>query len=273
MTSSSNSSFYYLDSNAVTSLWDKWTTYSPEGRTGDDIKLSPFSIVVLSEYGVAECITIPHTSNAYKKHLCLFSIFPKIRVFKPITIFDQKKPEHDKSSIQELLNKNDFLGKVAALRTSALLTTEGRSNLQKDLQHKYEGIQAAALESFGETASGEDMRLSLDDIIDAICKTHKLSPKESKYDFYQLVMRIYVAKRQKLIKGINYKKVERNLNEKIDSYHLSYLPYVRGFVTSDYDLYNIAQTLSKHFDLGVEVLKPDDFWSLWLRNHLLGNDK
>lgn len=264
---SHNLSYFYLDSNAVSALWDLWTNYQNRGQTGDSILRTPFSEVVISDYTLDECLTIQLASNPYKKHLCMFLIYPQIKIMKPITIFDGKKSEHDASSISDLFHKKDYLQNVIALRASALVTNEARLSLEKDIENKKQGeIIAQHFPQFENKCNYAD-RLSLEDAIRKIIIEKNISPENSKYDFYQLCMNIFVAKRKRAIKGLEYKNSSRNLNEQIDSYHLSYLPYVQGFVTNDKGMTLLAKALNMYFGLGVKVIDANEYWELWVKNN------
>lgn len=272
---------YYLDGNAVSYLWDKYTKYTTTGRTGDDIVLSPFSETILSEYVVDEMLTIPieRASDAYKKHVAFLSIFPYIPVLKSITKFT--KSDFDRNFTKELLMPREFAGQVAAMRALALVTPEHRKDLETDVENKNTGIEDAK-KFLNRDSSGSviyvnsNERIALKQAIAMIIDEQQLNPLSSSYDFHILCMNLFVATRNRLIRVPDmkiYKNEKSTLNSQIDFYHLSYLPYVYGFVTNDKYLNLVAKELVDYLNLDKVVYTSDEYWRYWLHKILSGSYK
>jgi hypothetical protein len=248
-----------------------------EGKTGDDISLSPFSNAVLSEYIIDELLTIPIDSaaNAYKKHFLFLLTFPEIPVFKSITQFS--KESLDSITQYELLRERDFAGQVAAKRALALTSPEHLRDLQTDIKNKLTGLEAAKMffvrDSTGKVLyTDEKNRITVAEAIERIVAEQKLMPVESAYDFYILCMSLYVATRDRLIKVGKDKKGENAaLNMQIDFYHLSYLPFVNEFVTNDNYLCRVAKELIKYLRLDKTVRSGQEYLNLWFHELLSGD--
>jgi len=270
-----SSSYYYLDGNAVTFLWDRYTQYKKEGSSNDPIALSPFVDAVVSEYTLDELITIP-IGTAYKKHLCFLMIFQELPVFTSITKFDAKTLNNSREG--DILLPSDFLPGLVTIRSLALASPEYRGYLEQDIQSKEQARIGAEL--FLKNPLGgyfeyvdPKKRISLRETIIKIIQDHQLTPSDP-YDFYQLCMHLFVATRNRLIDvPAKYRKgPSRTLSHQIDFYHLSYLPFVKGFVTSDTYLSLVARELVSYLDLKREILNKEDFWKRWIKTHLVALD-
>ncbi len=271
--------FYYLDGNAVSYLWDKYTEYTQDGQTGDDMSLSPFSEAALSVYVIDELLTIPidSASNAYKKHLALLTIFPKLPVLKAIT---QLTPEElNRVHTKELLMPNEFAGQIALKRLLAFAAPEHRQDLETDLENKKAALEDAKRFLMRDSSSSiiyvdPQRRITLNEAITRIVTELKLDPKAYPWDFHLLCMHLYVATRNRLITvpGLKIYKGENSmLNAQIDFYHLSYLPFTSGFVTNDKYLNMIANEIVNYFSLAKTIYTCEEYWKLWLHKLLGGN--
>jgi hypothetical protein len=270
-----NAEVYYVEGHAATVLWDGYVKYKQEGQSGDDITLSPFANTVVSEYVIDELVTIPVDHNAFKKHVLMLSIFPTLPVTAAIT---KVTPQQlDVSDLSDLLLEPGFAGLVGSKRAAALVSAPDLADLEQDLKNKEAGRQAA--ERFlQKDAAGNIVyinppeRISIRDAIKRIVDERQLKPRESNYDFHLLCMHLYAATRSRLIDvATRFRKgPSQMLNHQIDFYHLSYLPFVKGFITDDTYLTMVAQELIDYLDLNKEVITGDEFHSRWLRRLLGG---
>jgi len=270
-----DSHFYYLDGNAVTFLWDSYTTYKREGATGDPIAFSPFKDAVVSEYTLDELITIP-ISTPYKKHLAFLSIFQDLPVFSSITKFS---PEELASATEiDILAAPEFLKGLVTTRLLALTSPEYRGYLEQDIQNKATARLTAELHLKNPLGGYFDYvdpenRISIRETIAQIISTYKLDPVASPYDFHLLCMHLFVATRDRLIDvPAKYRKgPTKTLSHQIDLYHLSYLPFVEGFVTNDAYLSLVATEVVQYLSLNKKIVSMEEFWTRWIRVHLLGS--
>lgn len=272
---SGNTEIYYVEGHAATVLWDGYVKYKQEGQTGDDITLSPFANTVVSEYVIDELVTIPTDHNAFKKHVLMLSIFPTLPVIAAITKIAPQ--QLDVSDLGDLLLEPGFAGAVGSKRAAALVSAPDLADLEQDLRNKEAGRQAA--ERFlQKDATGSIIytdpsdRINIGNAIRRIIEERQLKPRESNYDFHLLCMYLYAATRNRLIDvATRFRKgPSQMLNHQIDFYHLSYLPFVKGFITDDTYLTMVARELIDYLELDKEVVTGDEFRSRWFRGLLGG---
>jgi len=270
--------YYYVEGHAVTVLWDSYVKYKQEGQTGDDITLSPFQDVAFSEYVIDELVTIPVSHNSFKKHTLLLSVFPKLPVLVAIT--KPTKQQLDAFGLDDLLLDPNFAGVVGSKRAAALVSASDLADLEQDIRNKGAGKLAAEL-YLQKDAAGNVVyvdpadRISIRDAIELIIGEHDLNPGESNHDFHLLCMYLYAATRNRLI-GVATKFRKgpaQMLNHQIDFYHLSYLPFVDGFVTDDTYLAMITKGLIDYLSLNKKVITGDEFRTRWMRRLLGGQER
>ena len=64
------------------------------------------------------------------------------------------------------------------------------------------------------------------------------------------------------------KGASRHLNQQIDFYHLSYIPFVDGFVTNDKALRSTALVLTERFRPLTSIYSVDEYHRSWIRDRL-----
>lgn len=257
----------YFDGNAASTLWDWHTKVTGEGQTGDSRSESPFSNAVLSDFALDEMISIP-VSNAFKKHLALLTIFPDIPVLLPLEQVDINDAEHDRSI---LVRESNFLPSVAGLRARALIgDLMAVSSLEQDIDNKKGRIAADVTAAQSRMHVQKPQRIDLEQAIALAVREANLEPGSSSVDFFKLCKRLYEFEISRLIDrpSAERKGASRQLNQQIDYYHLSYLPFVNGFVTDDRTLRSTALVLSEQFHPSTSIYSVDEYHRSWIRNRL-----
>ncbi len=236
----------YFDGNAITALWDWHTAVHPHGKTGDSRERTPFQHAVLSDFSLSEIITNP-IDNAYLKHVVFLTIFPDLPVLRPLDGLDIGAAQRDRSLI---LNPPDFLPGVIPTR---LLAAAGHPEAvrahEQDLAGKQKRIQEDIAAAAGQEYVPVHLRKPLGEVIDEVVALRGLRPSQSAVDFFELCKHLFGCERTRYIDRPtgDRKTARRYLNLQIDYYHLSYLPFVDGFVTDDAVLRDTATDLVGRF--------------------------
>ncbi len=260
--------WFYFDGNAVSALWDWHTKVTTEGKTGDPRSTSPFSDAVLSDFSLDELITIP-IGNAYKKHLALLAVFPDIPVLLPLEQVDLAEAERDRSV---LVREPNFLSSVAALRARAVIGDPvAVDGLKTDIGNKKARIDRDVAASRWHQFVPKDQRVDLDDVVTLAVNEHGLHPESSSTDFFSLCRVLFQSEMARLTdrSSTARKGASRQLNQQIDYYHLSYIPFVDGFVTEDATLRATARALCQRFRPSVKVYSIEEYHRHWIRSQLL----
>jgi hypothetical protein len=259
----------YFDGNALTWLWDWYTEVHPEGQTGDAREASPFAHAVISDFVVDEIVT-HQISDAYKKHVLLLAIFPDIPVLVSLESADLAAAQ---SHRELLLRPADFLAKVVTTRLLALAGhPEALRGLAEDIANKQSRIDADAARAID--YAPKHQRVPFDEAVTAAIQAQRLDPKHSAFDFFQLCTTLYSLEMRRFIDRSNRERkgASRSLNQQIDHYHLTYLPFVDEFVTNDAVLARTAADLVRIVGLQTVVHTTSSYLNEWLRGQLLAKD-
>lgn len=112
--------------------------------------------------------------------------------------------------------------------------------------------------------------MEFESAVAAVVEKLHLDPANSAHDFFALCRSLYEFENARLI---NRPAEDRRgpawwLNQQIDHYHLSYLPFVDVFVTDDAVLRKTAGSLSQTFRPNVQVCSVQTFLGQWIRSSL-----
>ena len=263
---SSSTTWAYFDGNAITQLWDWYTEVKVEGRTGDPRDATPFADTVLSDFVLDEIITNPIT-DAYKKHLLLLMIYPDIPILRALESMDLSEAQRSR---EVLLRPPEYLKNAIGSRTLALVGhQEGLDALASDMANKQARIDQDAVRSSQYVT--KDQRVSFDAAVMHAVSIGNLQPGASARDFFDLCMTLYSYEVHRYIDrpSSERKGGRRLLNQQIDFYHLSYLPFVEVFITNDTVLGRAAADLIRIYCLPVEVETAETYLSKWIRRQLM----
>jgi hypothetical protein len=256
----------YFDGNALTRLWDWYTEVHPDGQTGDPREASPFARAVMSDFVLDEILTHP-ISDAYKKHLLLLTIFPDVPVLVPLDSADLAAAQIHRDV---LLRPADFLSGAVGTRLLALAgQPDALRGLATDIANKQSRIDADAAR--GSQYVPKQLRVPFDEAVAVAIAVRRLDPTSSARDFFDLCMSLYSFEATRFIdRPANERKgASRLLNQQIDYYHLTYLPFVDEFVTDDTVLARTAADLVRIFGLSTDVHTTTSYLSAWMREQLL----
>jgi hypothetical protein len=256
----------YFDGNALTWLWDWYTEVRQEARTGAAREASPFAHAVISDFVIDEIVT-NQIGNAYKKHLALLAIFPDIPVLVSLESADLAAAQTDR---ELLVRPADFLAKVVATRSLAVAGhPEALHGLAEDIANKQDRINADKTRAI-EYAS-KRQRVPFDEAVAAVIQARRLDPRHSAHDFFQLCTMLYDLETKRFIDRPAHERkgAGRLLNQQIDHYHLTYLPFVDEFVTGDVVLARNATDLVRLVGLQTVVHATSSYLSEWMREQLL----
>ena len=258
----------YFDGNAITKLWDWYTYVHPDGQTGDPRGASPFQHAVISDYGLDEIVTNP-IGNAYVMHVHFLTIFPDIPVLQSLNIVDIPAAQADRTI---LLRPADYIQTSIGGRWLALVGhPEAVAALEQDVGRKQARIKADIDAAVGKRYVPKEFRVPFSDAIAMTAAQRGLDPAASAHDFFALCEVLYSYEVSRFIDrpSRERKGPSRQLNQQIDHYHLSYLPFVDAFVTDDVVLHQMAKELGASYYPNVEIDDVDSYLEKWIRRKLL----
>lgn len=215
-----------------------------------------------------EIVTNP-ISNAYAKHLVLLTIFPDIPVMQALNLVDIPVALANRAL---LLRPADYLQNSIGGRLLALLGhADSRAALEHDIENKQARIRADVAAAVGRQYVSKPHRVPLADAVAIASASRGLDPTNSAQDFLELCQLLYSYEVNRFIDrpSSERKGPSRQLNQQIDHYHLSYLPFVDGFVTDDAVLHEMAAFLAAAYHPGVEVDSVTSYHEKWIRAKLL----
>lgn len=256
----------YFDGNALTWLWDWYTEVHPDGSTGAAREASPFAHAVISDFVIDEIVT-NQIGNAYKKHLVLLTIFSDIPVLVSLESADLAAAQTDR---ELLLRPVDFLANVVATRSLALAGhPEALRGLAEDIANKQNRISADMTRAI--EYAPKRQRVPFDEAVAAVIQARRLDPRHSAHDFFQLCTTLYDLETKRFIDRPAHERKgpKRLLNQQIDHYHLTYLPFVDEFVTEDVVLARTAADLVRLVGLPTVVHTTSSYLREWMRAQLL----
>jgi hypothetical protein len=223
---------------------------------------------VLSDFSLDEIITNP-VDNVYKKHLLLLMIFPDIPVLRSLDTVDFAAAEADRNV---LLRPTDYLSSTFSTRTLAMVgAPEALRGLQSDIANKHSRIQADVASSLAIQYVPKGQRVNFGTAVAALVQTRSLNPAQSAADFFELCKLLFQLDVSRLIDrpSSDRKGPSRLLNQQIDYYHLSYLPFVDAFVTDDNVLRQMASELRTTFLPSRKIHTVESYRSAWNRRQLM----
>ena len=260
----------YLDSNAVTKLWNDYVRHTGEGSSELDYSLTPFKNAVISEYVLDEMLMVEN-QDSVKRHAAFITIFQRISLLKAITTIIK----------EGINNPSDFYApanlasSVAISRLTEVLTGELSGETKKALEEKQQFAEMCTWYQQGpqeetprymQPEKREDIRTVIKEILSRIGSANPMNLKM----FNLLCMELYVAKRQRKIKkptGIQFYKANKHtFNDQIDFYHLSYLPLVNTFISGDEGLLYVAQEIVNMGLDDCKIVHTGEYWKNWLKD-------
>lgn len=271
---------YYVDTNAIINLWDKFVLAEKEGDSNLDISKTVFNNVFISEYVVDELLNFTADNlksvNALKKNLCLLAILWKI----PVIISFPKISAREKLDVAEQIVPTNQIQEYVS---SLLLHLSGVAispEIEKVLEEKK--TMKMVSEWFVKPHTSPtanycklENRTDIDAHINNMLKKYNTNRPS---DYQNFCMETYSAIRDRKIKcpeGFKGNKFFKNsksaLNQQFDFYHLCYAKYVDVFITDDQVLKWFAGKLKDHEILDSKVMSSDEFYGAQIEKLLTEN--
>lgn len=148
------------------------------------------------------------------------------------------------------------------------------ADLETDIENKQARIRADIAAATGKNYVPPASRAPIEEVIEVGIAMRGWNPSKSAKDFFELCKYLHGCEVTRYIDrpSSERKGASRILNQQIDYYHLSYLPFVQAFVTNDAVLRETAQKLAKMFYPEVEIHDVASYHSKWMRDRLTSTD-